>query len=57
MRGKARGADRGNEGRDQSGEGEKKTGSECVIKNENQLFRAKKLVFVPISPHYAMICN
>lgn len=30
MRGKAGGADRGNESRDQSGEGEKKTNSECV---------------------------
>ena len=31
MRGKARSADRGNEGRDQSGKGEKKTGGECVM--------------------------
>ena len=32
MRRKARGADRGNEVRNQSGEGEKKTGSECIMK-------------------------
>ena len=31
MRGKARGADRGNEVRNQSGKGEKKTGGECVM--------------------------
>lgn len=32
MRGKARGADRRNEVRNQSGEGEKKTGGECMMK-------------------------